>query len=868
MAKKKPTRKKASKSARTKKSSRTKKLAPGTRAANGKRSSKNGQSSNGKSNGKSNGRSRGGDSDTPLLDDQLAQGEFAVPLRIAAQTRYLNYSLSVITSRALPDVRDGLKPVQRRILYTTRQLSLDHTSKHRKSAKVVGDAMANYHPHGDSSIYDALVRMAQPFSLRMPLIDGSGNFGSIDGDNAAAMRYTECRRTKIAGEVLSDLSTQTVAFRPNYDGTRNEPVVLPSRIPNLLLNGATGIAVGMATNIPPHNLKELCQALLKLLKNPEIKSFQLVANDAVQGPDFPLGGQVINTKEELRDIYRTGQGPIKLRGTSKLIGGNKKTGRVLQITSIPYAVNKANLVERMSELVYSSKLPLVTEVRDLSTDDIRIDLLLKKDADPDKVLAYLYKNTQLQTNFNVNLTCLVPTENPEVGRPERLGLKEALWYFLQFRLDVVTRRLENELATLNKRIHILRGFVTIFDALDEIIRIIRRSDGKADAAAKILKRFPVKEGRGKQSGLDAEQVEAILELKLYRLAKLEINLVIDELKKKEKRAREIRKLLQEDTADTNASGRWKIVRDEISDILNTYGKSPASKRRTIIKAVGAEVEISAEDFIVAEDCHILITRDGWVKRQKNIADPEKSRVRQGDSVLACVAGSTRSTIGFFSSTGVCYTARMIDIPASTGFGDPIQKMFKLKDGEKIVSVLSFDKRVIGDVFVDPKQPDYCPDIHGFAASSNGYALRFGLETFVEPSTRSGRRYARASSGAELIGVYAIDANETILAISHECRAMICPAEDVNYLNGAGKGVMLMKLAKSDRLVGFKPSSGDRDLLVVETNRGAKKTISTAKYRTTSRGGKGNEIQKNGKIAKIVQPPIESPAELKPEKAVT
>ena len=831
-----------------------------------KSTSKKSNSRGAKLNGKRNGTS--GNGQRSLFEDAESSGLENVPLRLAAQTRYLNYSLSVITSRALPDVRDGMKPVQRRILYTTRQLSLDHNAKHRKSAKVVGDAMANYHPHGDGSIYDALVRMSQPFSLRMPLIDGSGNFGSIDGDNAAAMRYTECRRTRIAGELLTDLSTLTVAFRPNYDGSRTEPVVLPSRIPNLLLNGATGIAVGMATNIPPHNLKELCNALLKLLKDPEIKAYQLVAQDAVQGPDFPLGGQVINTKEELREIYRIGQGAITTRGQSKLIGGNKKTGRVLQITSIPYAVNKANLVERISDLVYSSKLPLVTEVRDLSTDDIRIDLLLKKGADPDKVLAFLYKNTQLQTNFNVNLTCLVPTENPEVGRPERLGLKEALWYFLQFRLDVITRRLENELAALEKRIHILNGFVTIFDVLDEVIRIIRRSDGKADAAVKIMKRFPVKEGRGKQTGLDAEQTEAILELKLYRLAKLEINLVQEELKKKEKRAREIRKLLKEDTKDTNASGRWAIVRSEIQELVTTYCKLPEAKRRTKIEAVGEEVEISAEDFIVAEDCHVLITKDGWVKRQRNIPDPGKSRLRQGDTVLACVGGSTRNTVGFFSSTGVCYTARMADIPASTGFGDPIQKIFRLKDGERIVAMISFDPRVIGNVFADPKAPEYLPDVHGLAASSNGYALRFGLETFVEPSTRSGRRYARAAAGAELIGAYAIDSNETILAISQDCRAMVCPTEDVNYLSGAGKGVTLIKLAKTDKLVGFKPSTGDRDLLLVETNRGAQKTISTAKYRTTSRGGKGNEIQKNGKIAKIVWPPIESAGELKPEKSTT
>ena len=798
-----------------------------------------------------------------LFDDQDA-GWDPIPLRLAAQSRYLNYSLSVITSRALPDVRDGLKPVQRRILYTTRELNLGHTSKHRKSAKVVGDAMANYHPHGDSSIYDALVRMAQPFSLRVPLIDGSGNFGSIDGDNAAAMRYTECRRTRIAGEVLEDLATRTVAFRPNYDGAREEPVVLPSRIPNLLLNGATGIAVGMATNIPPHNLKELCNALLKLLKNPEIKAYQLVAGDAVQGPDFPVGGQIINTKEELREIYATGQGAVKLRGTSKVVAGKRGGSRILQINSIPYAVNKANLVERISEYVYSGKLPLVTEVRDLSTDDIRIDLTLKKDVDENKVLAFLYKHTQLQTNFNVNLTCLVPTENPEVGRPERLGLKEALWYFLQFRLEVVTRRLENELATLSRRIHILNGFVTIFDALDQIIKIIRRSDGKADAAVKIMKRFPVKEGRGKNTGLDAEQTEAILELKLYRLARLEINLVLEELKKKAKRAREIRKLLKDDTSNTNASGRWKIVRSEIQDILNDYCKEKEAKRRTIILSVGDEVEINAEDFILAEDCHILITKDGWVKRQKNIADPSKSRLRAGDEVLACVGGSTRHTIGFFSSLGVCYTARMADIPASTGHGDPVQKLFKLKDGEKIVSVLSFDPRVIGDIASDPEDK-YYPEVHGLAASSDGFALRFGLDHLAEPSTRSGRRYARVKAGAELIGVYAIDTTETILAISADCRAMVCSVEDINYLSGAGKGVTLIKLAKTDRLIGFKPSKGDRDLLVVETNRGAQKTISTAKYRTTSRGGKGNEIQKNGKIAKIVWPPVESPPELKPLK---
>jgi DNA gyrase subunit A len=805
---------------------------------------------------KSSSKSSRGDGLTehPLFDDEDSDENsqiMGVPLRLAAQSRYLNYSLSVITSRALPDVRDGLKPVQRRILYTMNQQSLSHTAKHRKCAKVVGDVMGNYHPHGDSSIYEALVRQAQPFSLRMPLVDGSGNFGSIDGDNAAAMRYTECRMTRIAGEILADLATRTVAFKPNYDGSREEPVVLPSRMPNLLVNGATGIAVGMATNMPPHNLKEVCKALLKLLKDPDIKDFQLVAKDAIQGPDFPTGGQIISTTQELREMYATGQGTVKVRGTHKIVETKKK--KVIQIVSVPYAVNKAELVERMSDLVYSGKLPLVEDVRDVSTEDIRIDLPLKKDADPKKVLAYLYKNTRLQNNFNVNMTCLVPTENPEVGAPNRLSLKEILWHFLHFRLEVITRRLENELAALERRIHLLQGFVKVFDALDTIIKIIRKSDGKADAAVKIMKRFPAAKG-----GLDELQTDAILELKLYRLARLEINLIQDELKNKNKRARQIRKLLKEDTTDTNNSGRWGLVRKEMEHLVTEFCAGPGGKRRTIIEAVGEEVEISAEDFIVAEDCHILITTDGWVKRQKQIADPSKSRLRGGDTVLGVVAGSTRETIGFFSSMGFCYTCRMIDIPASTGFGEPIQKLFKLKDGEKIVSAMSFDPRAIGDMKEDPKDPEVCPDVHGFAASSNGYALRFTLAGFAEPSTRSGRRFARCSAGASIVGVEAIDGDETILAISEACRAVVCPAEEVNYLSGAGKGVMLIKLAKTDRLLGFKASRGERDLLLVETNRGAQKTISTVKYRTTSRGGKGNEIQKNGKIAKIVRPPVASP----------
>jgi DNA gyrase/topoisomerase IV subunit A len=799
-----------------------------------------------------------GDQGPDLFNDAALQNIIGVPLKEAAQARYLNYSLSVITSRALPDVRDGLKPVQRRIIYTMDQQGLAHPAKHRKCAKVVGDVMGNYHPHGDMAIYDALVRMAQSFAFRMPLVDGSGNFGSIDGDNAAAMRYTECRLAAVASEVIEDLSTATVPFKPNYDGSRQEPVVLPSRLPNLLLNGATGIAVGMATNIPPHNLVEICRALLKLLKDPEIKDYQLVANDAIQGPDFPTGGVVINTKEELREIYRTGQGTLKVRGTTKS-GSATKAGKLLHITSIPYGVNKSQLVERIAEIIVSSKMPLIVDVRDVSTEEIRIDMLLKEDADESKVLAYLHKNTPLQTNFNVNMTCLVPTENPEVGSPDRLGLKEILWHFLHFRLEVVTARLENELAALERRIHILEGFAIIFDALDEIIRIIRASDGKSDAAQKIMKRFPIAKG-----GLDEEQTDAILELKLYRLAKLEINLVQEELQQKRTRARQIKKLLGEKTDDTNNSGRWGIVRDEVEGLITKFGKLKECQRRTEITTVENEPEFTADDFIVAEDCNVLISTDGWIKRQRQINDPSKSRMREGDEVLACLAASTRATIGFFSSFGVCYTARAVDVPASTGYGEPIQKLFKLKDGEKIVAAISFDSRTIGNIAENEKNPEYCPEVHGLAATSNGFAMRFGLMAFVEPSTRSGRRFARVAPGHTIVNAFAVTGHETILAASAECRALVCSAVEINYLSGAGKGVTLIKLSKTDRLLGFKPSTGDRDLLVVETNRGAKKTISTAKYRTTGRGGRGIEIQKNGKIAKVIYPAPGAPEVLDTE----
>jgi DNA gyrase subunit A len=765
-----------------------------------------------------------------------------VSLHEAAQSRYLNYALSVITSRALPDVRDGLKPVQRRILYTMWQQNLTADAKHRKCAKVVGDVMGSYHPHGDAALYETLVRMAQPFSLRYPLVDGSGNFGSLDGDSAAAMRYTECRLARISDEILTEIEQATVHFRPNYDGTRTEPVVLPSRMPNLLVNGATGIAVGMATSIPPHNLGEICTALVKLLDNEDITNAQLCRY--VKAPDFPTGGQILNSSDELKEIYKTGSGSIRLRGTWDM-GPETRSTRTIYVDSIPYTVNKAQLVERIADVVLSRKLPQLVDVKDLSTEDVRIALELKKDADEKMIMAYLFKHTPLQINVTVNLTCLVPVEqNPEVGRPERLDLKQILWHFLHFRLEVVTRRLEHELAALKKRIHLLEGFEKVFDALDEIIRIIRKSDGKADAAATIMKRFE----------LDADQTDAILELKIYRLARLEILIIRNELEEKRKRARQIGTLLKHEES------RWSLVREEIEAVQKKYG----DKRRTIVASDTGEPEYSADDFIVDEDNVVIVSRDGWIKRQKEVKDLSTTRLREGDAVLAAFAGSTRATCVFFSNAGVAYTSRFIDVPASTGYGEPIQRLFKLKDGETIVAAMSLDPRTLtsrragkaGEEGADPASDGVT---HAVAVTSDGYALRFGLDSFVDASTRAGRRYARPSEGAEVVGVEAIEGTETLIAATADARGLLCKATEVNYLSGPGKGVILIKLSDEDRVLGFIASSGDRDLLTVETTRGGEQTISTAKYEITGRGGRGRELLQRGGFTRILRPQPPAPA---------
>jgi DNA gyrase subunit A len=548
----------------------------------------------------------------------------------------------------------------------------------------------------------------------------------------------------------------------------------------------------------------------------------------IKGPDFPTGGHVLNSPAEVRDIYKTGQGTLRIRATWEN-GPTSRAGKIIYITSVPYTVNKAQLVERIGDVVLSRKMPHLVDVRDLSTDDVRIELELKAGADENLVMAYLFKNTPLQTTFAVNMTCLVPTENEQVGRPERLELHQMLWWFLKFRLDVLTNRLEHELQRLTTRIHILEGFEKVFDALDEIIRIIRKSDGKADAAEKIMKRF----------ALDAEQADAILELKLYRLARLEILVIQNELAEKRKRSRQIGSLLKDEDA------RWSLVREELEAIQKQYGEP----RRTRIEETD-EVEYSADAFIVDEDNVVIVSRDGWVKRQKEVKDLSTTRLREGDAVLAAIAGSTRATALFFTNFGVAYTARLIDIPASTGYGEPIQKLFKLKDGERVIGALSLDPRVSGEI--KPRREGAEPPVHAVAVTSDGYAMRFSLEPFLEPSTRAGRRYARTAEGAEVVAAARTEGDEVVIAATADARALLCRVDEINFLSGPGRGVILIKVNfPDDKVIGAQLSTGDRDLMVVETSRGAEQTISTAKYEVTGRGGKGRELLQRGQFVRMI-----------------
>jgi DNA gyrase subunit A len=742
-------------------------------------------------------------------------------LREAAEERYVSYALSVITSRALPDVRDGLKPVQRRILYAMYQnLHLTAGARPRKSAAVVGEVLGKYHPHGDQAAYEAMVRMAQPFALRYPLVQGEGNFGSLDGDGAAAMRYTEARLTALAGEMLADIGAETVPYRANYDSTIEEPIVLPSAVPQLLMNGSTGIAVGMATNIPPHNLKEIVLALHAMIDEPDIDVKGLLKH--VKGPDFPTGGEILNSRNEMRQIYESGQGAIRLRGEYNL-ESLPRGKRQIVVTSIPYTINKSELIEQIAAEIIARRLPHVVDVRDESTADVRIVLELKADASAEAAMAYLYKHTPLQANFNVNLTCLLPTTNPAVGQPARVTLRDLCRHFLDFRMAVVTRRLEHEKRQLEARLHILDALAKIYDDLDRVIRIIRKAESRADAQTKLMAAFK----------LDEIQADAILDIRLYQLARLEIEKILAERTEKRKRLRDIEALL------ARPRERWKLIRGELTELGEKYG----DKRRTVVGG-GEELAYDPEAYIVHEEATVVLSRDGWLKRVREVKDPSSTRLREGDALAAVLTGTTRDRLVLFSTRGTVYVLRVAQVPATTGYGEPVQSLFKFADGERVaVARLLREGPAAGETGA---LPGLVPDAV-LVASARGYGFRAAPDW--SETTRAGRRLARVAEGDEVVSVEPVF-GKVVVAATARGKMMRFGLDEVAELTGPGRGVILMRPdKKDDRVVGALALPSDASFLGV-TPEGTERRFAVADMPAGKRAQKGQRVVKRGGLAAL------------------
>jgi DNA gyrase subunit A len=758
-----------------------------------------------------------------------------VSLSQETRRRYLNYALSVITSRALPDVRDGLKPVQRRILYVMHHdLGLTATAKTRKSAKVCGDTTGSYHPHGEMAVYDSLVRMAQNFSLRYPLVIGQGNFGSVIGLPAAAARYTEVKLTAVAEQLMNELRFETINTRATYDAAKQEPIVLPSRFPNLLVNGTQGIAVGMATNIPPHNLREAVKACVLLIHEPESTVAQLMK--FIKGPDFPLGGRIVTDRRSIRQAYEEGRGSIKVRGEWKLEKDRKSeaTTRIV-LSSVPYGVETGPLLTVIGDIINGRKLPQVVGVADESSEKhpLRLVLEIKPGSDPEAIMSYMYRHTALEQNFAFNTTCLVPDEHGALV-PARLSLKELLRQFLDFRFKTVTRRYEYQLRQLERRIHILEGFAIVFKGLDQALKIIRNSSGKQDAAAKLMTAFP----------LDEEQTEAVLELALYRISSLEIDRILEELKEKRAEAESIRKIL------ASKARLWKVVETELDEVAEKFG----DERRT---AIGSEEEVTEFDpqaYIVRENTNVVLTRDGWIKRVGRLQKVESTRVREGDAVLAVVPGSTLENVVVFSSDGVAYTLPIDQVPASSGYGDPLSKLVRVGDGARPIWATTTDPRFTPtDAVVRKTQP---PRPYLLIATRLGQVMQLSFSVFRAPSTKAGRRYCRLRAGDRVVFVELVGKADTMFLATRDARVIHFKIGDVAILGGPGKGVRGIKLAPEDEVLGAIQLARPSDCLHVINEHDKELSFGQMKYSVTARGGKGIKTSTRTGFKQIIPPPIE------------
>lgn len=774
----------------------------------------------------------------------------AINISEETRRRYLNYALSVISSRALPDVRDGLKPVQRRILYAMRMEGYRADGRSRKCVGVTGEVTKSYHPHGEEAVYDALVRMSQDFVMRSPLIHGEGNFGSVDGDPPAAKRYTECKLMPLAEQLMEELSQETVPFRPNFDGEKTEPVVLPARFPQLLANGSQGIAVGMATNIPPHNLGELIKGCLALIDDRELTYANLVnlRSGPIKGPDFPLGGNMVIDQRSLRKIYEEGTGSIKVQAEYKVENARGKNvrDRRLVIHSIPFGVNKGNLLAAIGEIIVQRKLPQAVDMVDESSLDngMRIVIELKEDADADAVMAYLFKHTSLEENFACNFTCLVPSDSSEENsdlRPRRLGIKEMLLCFLDFRHLTVRKRFEYQLEQLRRRIHILEGFRIIFDDLDRALEIIKKSSGRLDAAEKLRGAFP----------LDEIQSLAIVDLNLYRIGQLEIKRIMEELREKRKEAKRIEEIL------ASTKRLWGEVKRELIE----FGEQFGDPRRTRIIDPDETPEFDPNAYIVRENTNVVLSREGWVKRVGRLASVSGTRVREGDEVLAVLPGSTLDCVVFLSNDGFAYTARIDQIPVSSGYGEPLAKYFRLRDGVSIVGALTSDPRFTPDgVLLPPRRSMYfagATEWQLLVATAQGNVLRAPLASFLTPSTKAGRRFCRLADDDEVVyvGVPTVD-HETMFLASSDGHVIHFPIAEVAELAGVGKGVRGIKLSKDARCLGGAILSGFRECLRAENTGGTVMEFRRGKYQPTSRGGKGYEVIKRGGLKRLIPEEIQ------------
>jgi DNA gyrase subunit A len=724
------------------------------------------------------------------------------------RSSYLDYAMSVIVGRALPDVRDGLKPVHRRVLYSMHENGLQPNRPYKKSANVVGAVMGNYHPHGDAAIYDTLVRMAQPFSLRYPLVDGQGNFGSIDDDAAAAMRYTECRLARIATELLRDIDADTVDYIPNYDESRREPLTLPSRFPNLLVNGSAGIAVGMATNIPPHRLSEIVDAIVQLIDKPETNADDLMKH--VKGPDFPTGGYIIG-RSGIRDAYRTGRGRIVMRARAhveELRGGKS----AVIVTELPYGVKKGGengVIAKIADLVHEKVLTEISDLQDHSDrTGMRIQIELKRDAMPNVALNKLFKHTQLQTTFGYNAVALVD------GVPRTLSLLELAHEYLRYQRDVVTRRSKHELRKAEERAHVLQGYLIALDNLDEVIELIRGSADTDTARSGLMERFSLSE----------IQAQAILDLRLARLTGLARKEIEEEFADLQERIAELRAILG-DPARVDA-----LIREELLEIKEIYGRG--DDRRTEIAA--AEEELELEDLIAEEDMVIAITRSGYVKRLPVTTYREQRRggigvmgmeLKDEDYIEHLFVASTHDYLLFFTSVGKVYRLKVHELPLGSrqSKGRAIVNLLPFQPGETIRAVIATR---------DFKDAEYLT-----AVTKNGLVKKTRFEEYNTPLKADGIIAVKLRGGDELVGVFHSSGDDDILMVSRKGQAIRFNEKLARPMGRATSGVTGMRLRKGDEVIAADIAKNDADLLVVTENGFGKRTR-IDQYPVKGRGGLG------------------------------